>query len=227
MNSFRTKLCKESFQHFLYEIRSRKNESFVLSGTKISANYLLSDSSIENMLHIYNELFENEQSLILVKNHERTMGFTVFCCLYLYYKCSYGPHSNMFFVTKNSNIPITIINEIGLILRPITTSVVNVNKGTKNIVFEKNNSSIRFLTDTAYEFRAFKDSIDLVIFDNAKLSNYEKLAFFTETVLNNDVAKKVLMNFNYNRDNEEIERLEKELVGKINVITELKNKTII
>ena len=214
-------ICKESFEYFLYEIRSQQNKANSLKGSQISATALFSDNSIENCLGMYKEIISNDKRFSLIKSQQRKMGVTTFLCLLMYYNCVFG-NKTMFYISKTATLPMKIISELGLILATITLSEISTNVNTKMVTFCKTNSTIRFLSDTTYEFRAFKDKIDLVIFDNATLHNYEKLSYFLES---SDIADGVILNFNHDENNSDVDRIESEFKDKLNIILRLNSKT--
>lgn len=226
MNKTKFDLCKDSFEYFLYEIRNQKNKASGLQGSNISASALFSDNSIENCLSMYKEIIVGDKKLTLIKEHQRKMGVSVFLCLFMYYNCVFN-RKTMFYISKTATLPMKLISELALILRPLTLTEIDSNVNTKMTSFPKNNSTIRFLSDGTYEFRAFKEPIDLVVFDNAALQNYEKLSFFLES---SDIAEGVILNFNHDKSEKEkkdIDRLEIEFKDRLNIIEKLTSKTII
>jgi hypothetical protein len=218
-------LCRENFVYFLYDLRNHRNQCNQFSGKYILSGTLLSDSVIEDLLRFNKEIFSDE-IFTLIKKHERKIGVTTFLAFYSYYKSFYTP-CNIFWVSnaKMFSHYSKILNEISIVLQNVMKTTVAVKAPTKEVQFSHNGSSIKFLNDTTYEFRPFKDKIDLVIFDGAQIHNFEKLTFFLDSIAidNSNVADKVVMNFDVEREKskEFIEVLEKRFVGDTKIIENL------
>ena len=214
-------LCKKSFQYFLYTLRSKRNSVRYFGGRYIASTTLLEDENFDKYSLFQNQIIKPEP-LTLIKNHTRQIGFTTFLAFYVYYISYYKPCSNVFWVTdpKHFSRIGKIISEIGLALQDVMNCMVTINAPSKELTFSHNSSSIKFLNDTTYEFRSFKERIDLVVFDSAGLHNYDKLSFFLEGVTMKSIADRVIMNFDVGKEKsvEQVKSLEYEFPGFINII---------
>lgn len=192
----RWELCKDDFYYFNYALidRERRMQHSTPIGRGGNYAFFFDDSNMPFIFKLYSQ-FENE-GIYLVEQQEIGVGFTNFCCYLSYYTIFTKPSTiNYVCDAKLIKELANKIIDLTFYFKGFTQIDATYYEIYKSVMFS-NGSKITFYTDTTYDFRNESKKNDLLIFDNAKMKNFDKLVYILESIINGKITDKVIINFN-------------------------------
>lgn len=190
---------KKSFSFFIQCLIAKQDVIMTnYSGKNFSTEIFFNEDNCKHLLEVYSNFTDEEYKIFFVNDHKRSVGVTTFFLIYIYFLLYSKQNSyNIAMITSRNSYHLIydLFNEIAVAFYPFS-KMKFTEAGIKTFEIKSNNLSFNIEFDSTYNFLGRSDHYGLIVFDNAKLLNLEKLKSSLDS-LNSD---KIIMNFNENRD---------------------------
>lgn len=181
-------ICKGDFYYFNYALKERNEPTGRL------VNFF-DELNMPKIFQFYGQI-ENEK-ICLIEELQKTFNFSTFFC-YLCYYIIFSKKTKIYYVSDSKSLRALVdkIIDITFYVKDFTELNATYSEINKAIMFS-NGGQINFFTDITYDFRNQNKVVDLLVFDNAAMKNFDKLTYTIESIINGQIANKAIINFNF------------------------------